>query len=299
MTLRTTLYSDPACPWGYSANPALAVLRWRYPDALDWRFVAIGLTESHKQYADRGYTPVKMARGYRGFRRFGMPFSTEPKERVAGTSRACRAIVAVRLAHPGREWAAYRALQFAWFTTADVLDEDAAIERALSTVAGIDARAAVAAIDSEEVLAAYEADRAEARSAAGSPTEFQGKSANSDGDVRYTAPSVVFEAPDGRRLEAGGWQPVEAYDVLVANLDPTIERRLPPEDLAALLAEFPDGLTTQEVAAILTAGNDAPDPAGAEDALIEVAAAGTAVRRQLGDDALWLPAQAAALRAAA
>ena len=30
---------------------------------------------------------------------------------------------------------------------------------------------------------------------------------------------------DGLRLEAGGFQPVEAYDVVVANLDPTLERR--------------------------------------------------------------------------
>ena len=49
---------------------------------------------------------------------------------------------------------------------------------------------------------------------------------------------------DGLRLEAGGMQTVEAYDVLVANLDPTLERKAPPEDPAELLEHFPLGLTT-------------------------------------------------------
>jgi len=29
VALRATLYTDPACPWAYSATPALTVLRWR------------------------------------------------------------------------------------------------------------------------------------------------------------------------------------------------------------------------------------------------------------------------------
>ena len=86
---------------------------------------------------------------------------------------------------------------------------------------------------------------------------------------------------------AGGFQPVEAYDVLVANLDPTLHREPPPETPEPLLDRFPDGLTTQEVAALMTADNDAPDRAAAEAALLELVAAGAAVREPLGDDALW------------
>jgi hypothetical protein len=54
-----------------------------------------------------------------------------------------------------------------------------------------------------------------------------------------------------------------------------------------LLGHFGDGLTTQEVAALMTHGNDAPDRPAAEAALIELVAAGRAVRTPLGDDALW------------
>jgi hypothetical protein len=158
----------------------------------------------------------------------------------------------------------------------------------LSVVEGVDADRIVALIDSPEVLSEYEQDKAETRTAAGSATELQGKAGNSDGHVRYTAPSVVFtRAADGLRLEAGGMQTVEAYDVLVANLDPTLERKAPPEDPAELLEYFSYGLTTQEVAALLTVSNDLPDRPGAERALLGLVADGRAERHALGGDALW------------
>jgi 2-hydroxychromene-2-carboxylate isomerase len=295
--ISATHYSDPGCPWAYSANPALSVLHWRYGANLDWRLVVIGLTEHGSQYEQRGYTPVKSARGYLGFRRYGMPFSTEPRRRIPGTSRACRAIVATRLQQPDQEYAAFRALQLGWFTTPLVLDEDAEIATALERVPGLDAAAIVAAIDDPAVVEAYEADRADARTAAGGPTEFQGKAANSDGKVRFTAPSVVFRAPDGRSLEAGGFQPVEAYDVLVANLDAALPRRDAPADPLEALAELPYGLATQEVAAVMARGNDAPDRAAAEDALIELAGNGAVARVPVGDDALWLARDSASLPA--
>src|SRR3954451_3198719 len=171
--ITATHYSDPGCPWAYSASPALAVTYWRYGAAIDWRFVTIGLTESGAQYEARGYTPAKSARGYRRFRRYGMPFATEPRRRIPGTSRACRAIVATRLTDPENEYAVFRALQFGWFTTPLVLDEDADIALALERVPGLDVAAVVGAIDAPAVVEAYEADRAAARSAAGGATEAQ------------------------------------------------------------------------------------------------------------------------------
>lgn len=282
--------SDPGCPWAYSASPAHTALRWRYGDQLRWRHVLIGLAEDHRQYVERGYTPERSARGYRSFRRRGMPFATAPRTRMLATSRACRAVVAVGLRQPELQLSAFRALQFAWFTTTLLLDEDAAIAVALARVDGLDVDATVAAIDAPEVLESYAAGRAEARTAQGGPTHAQGKAAATDGPVRFTAPSLVFTAPDGRRLEAGGFQPLEAYDVCVANLDPTLARRPAPEDVTELLRWHHEGLTTREVAQILAAENQAPDDADAEDRLIAAVAAGRAQREPLGNDALWRPA---------
>jgi predicted DsbA family dithiol-disulfide isomerase len=287
--ISATLYNDPACPWGYSENPALRVIEWRYGTQIDWRLVLIGLTEEASQYIARGYTPLRGALGQLRFRRYGMPFAPAPKERVSATARACRAVVAARLLNPGSEWAAFRALQLANFTTPLQLDDDAQLAHVLRDVPGVDADEVVARLDSPEVTEAYQRDRAEARTARGTAAELQRKTATTDGPVRFTAPSVVFES-NGQRLIAGGFQPVEAYDVLIANLDPTLHREPPPATPEPLLDRFPWGLTTQEVAALMVEGNDRPDRSAAEAALLELAASGVAVREPLGDDALWKPA---------
>ena len=284
--IEVTHFSDPGCPWAWSARPAHAVLRWRYGDALQWRLVTIGLTEHADQYVERGYTPAGQARGYRNFRWRGMPFATEPRERVAGTGRACRAIVATRLLDAALEEPAFRALQIAWFTTPAVLDQDAAIGAALRGVDGLDVDAVLGALDDPAVEDAYQADRAAARTAENSATDFQGKAARTDGPVRYTAPSLIFSHSDGR-LEAGGFQPVEAYDALIANLDRGIGRRPPPDDPLPRLEAFPYPLATAEVAALLAQGNLAPDRPAAEGRLIDLVAAGRARRVAAGDGAFW------------
>jgi hypothetical protein len=264
------------------------VIEWRYGDQLDWRLVLVGLSEDVSRYAKHGYTPLRMASGGLTFRaRYGMPFAPQPKPRLSASSRACRAVIAARREWPGSEWVVFRALQLANFNTPLLFDDDEQLREVLAGVPGVDADRVIGLIDDPDVLSEYDADKAQTRTAAGSATELQGKAGNSDGAVRYTAPSVVFETADGRRLEAGGFQPVEAYDVLIANLDPSLERQAPPEDPGALLEHFDFGLTTQEVAALMTHGNDRPDRVAAETALLGLVADGRAERQALGDDALW------------
>jgi protein-disulfide isomerase-like protein with CxxC motif len=290
-SLHVTHFSDPHCPWAWSASPALAVLRWRYGSQLEWRHVMIGLTESRDVYASRGYSPARSALGYRSFRHRGMPFATQPRDHLNGTWAACRVVVAARRLAPERELAVFRALQFAQFTSTRFMEDLDELRDAIAWVPGIDADAIIAASQDPETERAFEADRDEARTAEGGPTEFQGKAANSDGRVRYTAPSLKLDN-GSLTLEAGGFQSLEAYDVIVANLDPTLDRRGPAQDAAEILPEFPDGLTTAEVAAIMTPNNGTPDLGAAEDALITIAGDGGARRTPFGHDALWLPATA-------
>ncbi len=285
--IQATLYADPACPWGYSAVPALRVVDWRYGDQIDWRLVMIGLADDPSVYADRGFTPTWMAQAHVSFRRYGMPFATHVKERIASTGLGCRAVIAARLASPGDEWRVLRGLQLANFTTSLLADDPEQLAAAVRAIPGIDAETILAQVDTPEVAAAYEHDKDEARSAVGSPTELQGKAATAgDGRVRYTAPSVVFTRGD-LKLEAGGFQPAEAYDVVIANLDPSLRRADAPETPLPLLERFADGLTTQEVTALMTRGNDAPDRDAARRALLELVGSGAATATPLGDDALW------------
>lgn len=281
--------TDPGCPWAWSASPAIAALRWRYGGGLRWRHVMIGLTQSAEQYEQRGYSPLKSAIGYQRFRRYGMPFAPHVKARVSATAPACRTVVAARLRDPELEWWTLRALQIAQFTTPGRLEERATLLAALERFE-LPASELVSVIDSAEVAETYEADRALARSAAGTPAEVQNRTATTDGQVRYTAPSLIFER-DGERMIAGGFQPLEAYDVLLAHLAPELERRGAPDSVAALLAEIPEGVFTAEAAAILCPHHlDVPDVPAAEAQLLEAVADGVARRIDVGDSALWLAA---------
>jgi 2-hydroxychromene-2-carboxylate isomerase len=295
--VRVTHITDPGCPWAYSIEPSITTLRWRYGDQLDWRIVLIGLTESGAEYESRGYTPERQAAMGSRFKRFGMPFQSAPRTRVPGTGRACRAVVAARMDGVEQGYIALRALRFGWFTSTLLMDEDEQIAEALTRAPELDVQAIMSRLDSTEVEDAYQRDRDEARQAAGTPASLQGKTAIRDGVERYTAPSLIFERGD-QRLVAGGYQPLAVYDVCVANLNPRLDCRPGPSEVAELLRELPYGLTTREVALAMAERNDEPDDAAATEALVGLVASGAAQREQLGDDALWRPAAVAARAAA-
>ena len=150
--------------------------------------------------------------------------------------------------------------------------------RRFATCRGVDADGIAERIDDADVVAEYEHQQAEARSAAGTPSEAQDKTATADGRVRFTAPSVVFRRGADSAF-AGGWQPLLSYDTVLANFAPELERVPPPESPEPLLAHFPDGLTTAEIALLLAEGSDPiPDRDDAERALLELAESGRVAR---------------------
>jgi predicted DsbA family dithiol-disulfide isomerase len=286
--ITVTHFTDPGCPWAYSANPFLTKLKWRFGVQLDWRLVTIGLADDAQRYLDRGYTPAGSAQGYLRFRRLGMPIATQPKPRVSATGPACRLIVATRLAAPEHEEAVFRALQAETFTTSLPLDSPELLAAALERVPEVDAEGLLGSLDDPAVLDAYAQDKERARTAEGTPTQAQGKSADTDGRERYTAPSLVFtRTRDGACMEAGGFQPMEAYDVVLANLAPELERRGAPEDPVEVLAAFPYALATREIAAVMAGHLSDADDAATERALIAAAADGRVWRENAGNDAFW------------
>src|SRR6476620_793607 len=285
--LAATLFTDPGCPWAYSANPALRVLEWRFRDQFSWRLVMIGLREEASDTAVRTYDPDRALARWKVFEsRYGMQFAVEPKSRAAGTGRGCRAVVAAGQIEAGSEWRVFRALQIANFTGSVYLDDVESLREALRHVEGVDADRIADAIDDPIVVDEYERQRAEARSAAGTPSEAQDKTTVSDGAVRYTAPSVLFRRGDDV-AHAGGWQPLLSYDTVLANFAPELERAAAPESPEPLLEFFPGGLTTAEVALLLAEGSDpVPDHEAAGASLSDVVAAGRATRLAVGSDAV-------------
>jgi hypothetical protein len=219
-----------------------------------------------------------------------MPVLGEPRARLLFSGRACRAVVAARAQSPALADLLLRRIRLAWFTSTLLLDDDAVLGEVAAGVPGLDAAAVVAGMRDPAVEAAYQADRAETRSAGeiGRPAIAQGRTASSDGPERFTAPSIVFRAGD-RALVAGGWQSLAAYDVCIANLDPDLPRRAAPATPEALAA-FPGGLTTAELARVCADRNVEPDLTAFAAELTALADSGEARREPLGNAELWFAA---------
>jgi predicted DsbA family dithiol-disulfide isomerase len=103
--LDVELFTDPACPFAFSAEPVRVRLRWHYGDGLRWTTRMIVLTREPGE-------AEKLAEGAPGLqRRFGMPIDPAPYPRPASSEPACRAVVAARLHAPGRADALLRRLR--------------------------------------------------------------------------------------------------------------------------------------------------------------------------------------------
>jgi 2-hydroxychromene-2-carboxylate isomerase len=283
-----TQVTDPLCPWAYSYEPVLRALETRYGDQLVFRTVLIGLVGTVEESLARGSSAEGRALTALRFRRHGMPITPHVRERVIASEPACLLVKAAAREDEGLAEALLRALRFAWYTTDLLLDDDRALAAVCASVEGLDGAAALAGRDAPAVRAAYAADRREARTP--DPVAVAlGRTANSDGAERHTAPTLILTAEDGRTAVVPGFQPFEAADVALMNLEPRL-RRLPPPALEDLLAAYPAGLTSAEVARVLADTTAPVDRAGAEQALTRLAASGRARRIALGDDALWTAA---------
>ena len=128
--VQITLYTDPACPFAFSAEPVRLALRWRYGDALQWRLRMIVLTLEPGE-------SEKLAQGAPSLqRRYGMPIAPRPYPRAASSEPACRAVVAVdQHAGPLRAGLVLRGLRVR--TMAGGLLDDDALIRSAATEAGV------------------------------------------------------------------------------------------------------------------------------------------------------------------
>src|SRR4051794_41475822 len=88
------LFTDPACPFAFSAEPVRQRLRWHYGDQLTWRLTMIVLTHEPGE-------AEKLAAGAPGLqRKYGMPIDPAPYPRASSSEPACRAVLAARANAP-------------------------------------------------------------------------------------------------------------------------------------------------------------------------------------------------------
>jgi predicted DsbA family dithiol-disulfide isomerase len=276
-----TEYTDPGCPWAFSAEPFRRRLSWLYGDQLAWEVRMVGLSETPQESVDKGFTPEVQSQAFRKISRdHGMPIDTRVRARMAATIPACRAVVAARLHAPAEMRALLRRLRVRHFS-GELLDAPETIDGA-ATDAGIDPAALAQWMQGDDVQAALDEDMAAAREPAQAARVLDAKLANWSGGRRYTCPSYEISRPsDGVRIAVPGFQPFAVYDVVTANLVPGLERREAPGSVQEVLAWTGTPLASQEVAVVC----DIPF-ADAREELSRVA-----VEQPVGSDGFWtLPA---------
>jgi predicted DsbA family dithiol-disulfide isomerase len=271
-------FTDPGCPWAWSAEPFRRRIDWLYGDALEWRVHMVGLSESPDDYLEKGFTPAKMASSFGTIaREHHMPIATHERPRMAATLPACRAVVAAR-EHGGERLARalLRRLRVLHFG-GGLLDDPHTIEAAAHD-AGIAEDTLRGWIADPAVESALREDMAAAREPLPAARALDHKLANWSGGMRYTCPSYEFvRLSDGVRIAVPGFQPAAVYEVVLANLLPDRERRPLPESVEEALGWADEPLATAEVAALMDLSLE-----GAREELGRVA-----VETHLGFDGLW------------
>jgi predicted DsbA family dithiol-disulfide isomerase len=273
-----TEYTDPACPWAFCAEPFRRRLTWLYGEQLEWDVRLVGLSDVG---ASSPFTPELLSKAYKKIsHEHKMPIDTAPRERMAASVPACRAVVAARLNAPEKMRALLRRLRVRTFS-GELLDAPETIDGA-ATDAGIDPADLHGWVDDPATQAALDEDMAAARQPLPAARVLDAKLANWSGGRRYTCPSYEIERrSDGVRIAVPGFQPFPVYDVITANLVPGLERRDPPGSVEAVLAWTGTPLASIEVAVVC----DIPF----EDAREQLSR--VAIEQPVGFDGFWtLPA---------
>ena len=275
--VRITEYTDPGCPWAYSAEPSRRRLEWLYGEGLEWRINVVGLAETREEQREKGFTPEKMAAHFKQISSdHGMPMDTREREDVSATVDACRAVVAARLNSPEHERQLLRCLRVDYF--AGGMLDDLELIRAAAATAGVDPDDLERWMNDEETERILREDMEAARAPMPAARALDHKLANWSGGRRYTCPSYEIERlEDGTKISVPGFQPFAAYDVVLANLLPDLERRDPPDNAHAVLEWAGTPLASQEVATVM----DITRPE-AREALGRVAE-----ERHVGADGFW------------
>jgi predicted DsbA family dithiol-disulfide isomerase len=246
-----TEFTDPGCPWAWSAEPFRRRIDWLYSDRIEWDLRMVVLAESPDEYLEKGFTPDKQSEAFRRIaRQHGMPIDSHERPRMAATVLACRAIVAARIHAPDRARHLIRRLRVLCFC-GQLLDEPATITQA-AREAELDPTELEAWMAEPEVEEALRADMAAAREPMPAARVLDERLANWSGGRRYTCPSYeITRLSDGVTISVPGFQPFAAYDVVLANLVPGLDRCDPPEGAAEVLEWAAVPLASQEVATVL------------------------------------------------
>jgi hypothetical protein len=220
---------------------------WHYGHAAEIERRMIVLAERSASFEERGLSPDMIAGNRERLARlYDMPMGSEPTTMLPATIDACRAYIGATLHAPDRALALLRELRRRAHSEQQPLDDPATLIAAAAD-AGIEPGSVEAWLQDDEVEAVLRADMAATRDPLPEALALSHKLSKSDGGLRYSTSSAVFEHA-GRRVVAAGFQPFAVYEVAAASVAPDVERRAAPETVQEILDWAPFALATAEVA---------------------------------------------------
>ena len=213
MAVDITLFTDPACPFAFSAEPNRQRLRWYYGDQLRWRLNMIVLTLEPGEDA-------KLAEGAPGLqRKYGMPIDPRPYARTFSSEPACRAVVAARLNAPGAEAPLLRRLRVRAML-GGLLDDPALLAAAATDVG----------LDPDELERWMRDAGGRGRAARGHrrpparprppPARLDHKLGGPPRRAALHRAELRARPSEGRTFSIPGFNPVEVYETAMANFAP-------------------------------------------------------------------------------
>src|SRR4051812_274651 len=186
--VRIRHFTDPGCPYAFTAERQRMRLLWLFGDQLGWELHMVVLSTEPDLDADT----ARLAKGFRRLaQRYGMPIDWRERRYAAATVHACRAVVAVRLRWPEAEDAYLRHLRVLAMA-GELLDDSDTLEIAAER-AGLPAHELATFAATPEVQAALADDMAEARRPSPAALAQDDRLGGPPDERRYTCPSYEVE----------------------------------------------------------------------------------------------------------
>ena len=278
--LRVEHFTDPACPFAWSAEPQRRMLEWTFGDRVRVTTRMVGLAAAPEDSLAKGLDPAKEATAMAKIRaRYGMPIATHERARMRATIPACRAFVAARRHAPERAEALLRRLRIQHMSGGFIDEQDtidAAAREAYLDPGALREWAAEPGTEAalredmqaarEPLPAARALDHTLADAGPGHPA-----------GRRYTCPTFVLHVDGRGPVVVPGFQTWDTIDVAIANLDPSLVRLPPAGSVREVLRWAGEPLAAPEIALVCGIS--------VEEALGELRA--VAAPQAVGDDALW------------
>lgn len=246
--MNITIFTDPTCPFAYSAEPIRWRLKWLYDDQLEWDTRMIVLSGYNGETSP--ITPEQISMFRTKMReQYGMPMSDTVPPRVPDSILACTAFKAAKINAPENADSLLRFLRIATMG-GEMIDEQAIIDTATKK-ADIDANELQKWMQGEKTQQQLKEDAEAARNPGFAALNMRRKLSKTSTDrVRYPAPSYIFSIDSHIVFELPGFWPLEAYKAALGNFLPNAERTDNPKSVGEVLEWAKTPLATKEVAVI-------------------------------------------------